>query len=323
MMSAPRSPITLFSVSSGRFPVFLILCLTAPWAMADGARDAHGWLIKMSDALQSLSYEGVFVHRSDDQLTAMKVVHLVGDRGEQEQLITLTGELREIIHRTGYPGHGVQANVGAGGRLDVAAALSDVADYYKLELGDHDRVAGRSAQMIFIGPRDIYRYGYRLWLDQATGLLLKSDLLALDGSVIEQVMFTSLNLVDDGGDAKAPDSTEMSSHSLAADAVPKPPRLPEGWTVGYVPKGFSLMMVKPVADDHNAQHMIYTDGLASVSIFLEASDGEANSFVGVSRMGAVSAYGDLMDGYQVTVVGEVPQKTVELIGGSIRFTGSE
>ena len=323
MMCVPQGGAALLSVKAGQLSVFFLLCLTAPLAMADSISGAHGWLVRMSTALQSLSYEGVFVHRSDDQLTAMKVIHIAGDDGEHERLITLTGKRREIVHRSGHPAR--VAGNSKGTHSGVAGILDDITDYYKLTLRDRDRVAGRPAQVIFIEPRDEYRYGYRLWLDEATGLLLKSDLLGLNGHVIEQVMFTSLNLVEGGEHAE--DSVSPGAEvdrAAIGDAVPETLQPPQDWTVGDVPNGFSLMMVQPVSTDHNARHMIYTDGLASVSIFVETSDEDANtSFVGSSRMGAVSAYGKLMNGYQVTVVGEVPEVTVEMIGKSMRYKGLE
>lgn len=325
MMSRPRRAATLFSPNTGALPAVLIFCFTAQWAVADTTADAHKWLIGMSKALQSLSYEGVFVHRSDDQLTAMKVLHLAGEQGEYERLTTLTGELREIVHRSGYLAPGVQTVAGGGSRSGVVEALKEIANYYRLTLSDNDRVAGRPAQIIVITPRDDYRYGYRLWLDEATGLLLKSDLLALNGQVIEQVMFTSLSLRADEhrDDAEVVENIPVNG---AAKDTPfpshTPPEPPPGWTIGHVPEGFSLMMVQPVANGHNAHHMIYTDGLASVSVFVEVSPtSDDNSFVGISRMGAVSAFGELMNGHQVTVVGEVPETTVKMIGESIHYSG--
>ncbi|NNG11861.1 MAG: hypothetical protein HKM88_01280, partial [Halobacteria archaeon] len=46
-----------------------------------------------------------------------------------------------------------------------------------------------------------------------------------------------------------------------------------------------------------------------------SSDGAA--FTGLSGMGAMNAFGAIVDGHQVTVVGEVPALTVEMMARSV------
>ena len=281
-----------------RFGLLLVLLLAASsFSQLSHANEgvAKAWLETMSFALRQLSYEGVFVYRRGDQLAAMHVRHITGVDGEFELISTLTGEARELTRSTGDQ---FQAFTAQG---------SGVSGQYELSLGLQDRVAGRNSQVLNILPKDEYRYGYRLWLDADSGLLLKSDLVDLDGRILEQVMFTSLEILEQG--AKAPKG-KVSTPPPAAKIVES------SWKISEIPQGFELIEVKPAAANRGVEHLIYSDGLASVSVFIE-SKLSAEHFDGVSNMGAVNAFGATREGHQLTVVGEVPAATVSLIGRAL------
>ena len=278
---------------------------------AGPASEAQKHLERMSVALQELSYQGVFVYRRDEDLSAMKVVHLAHKEGERELLLTLTGEARETVRdsrRFGLMGQ------------QVAGRLAGVENYYQLAAVGRDRVAGREARLIAVAPRDQFRYGYRLWLDAKTGLLLKSDLLGEQGRVLEQVMFTSIELLPEKEKQRL--LAETGSQPAAADERGAVVVERTKWQVVSIPAGFQLITTRATTPQGGVAHMIYSDGLASVSIFIEAEQGSnEKAFTGVSSMGAVNAYGNLVAGHQVTVVGEVPEVTVKTIGQSIRYQG--
>lgn len=268
-------------------------------------------LERMSAALQELSYQGIFIYRRDEDLAAMKVIHLAHKEGERELLLTLTGEARETVRdsrRFGLMGQ------------QVAGRLAGIDGYYQLAPVSRDRVAGRDAKLIAVAPRDQFRYGYRLWIDDKTGLLLKSDLLGEQGRVLEQVMFTSIELLPEKEKQRLLAETAGQPSDPQEPATASTGRLK--WIITTIPAGFQLITTRPTTPQGGVAHMIYSDGLASVSVFIE-SDLAANekAFMGVSSMGAVNAYGNVVAGHQVTVVGEVPEITVKTIGQSIRYQG--
>lgn len=289
--------------------LYLGLALGCQAALA-GERSAKQWLEKMSAAMQELSYRGVFIYRRDTDLAAMKVTHIVDKHGARELLETLTGEARREMRSTPV----------VAGDNPTVSQLGGIDRYYTLELLGSDRTAGHATKVISVMPRDEYRYGYRLWLDQSTGLLLKSDLLAQDGVILEQVMFTSLEVLepDEVGEISPAEESRAAQHprreSPTQQAVPQ-------WTVEQLPGGFELLESQPMTEHKNVLHLVYSDGLASVSVFVERAKPEGEAFVGLSRMGAVNAYGSVEDGYQVTVVGEVPEITVKSMGRSIKRKG--
>jgi len=268
------------------------------------------WLGKMSDAMQALNYRGVFIYRRGEDLATMKVTHLADQKGSHELLETLTGESRRELR-----------NVPNFSAVDGEASdqLSRIDAFYTLELMGSDRAAGRATRLVSVTPKDEFRYGYRLWLDQDTGLLLKSDLLNQEGETLEQVLFTSLELIP----PQQRDSLlKTESMNAAEEQVAVNHHDKIHWAVGALPKGFVLLNAHSNTAQGGFDHMVYSDGLASVSVFVEKTQSDAESFIGLSSMGAVSAFGAVESGHQVTVVGDVPEITVRTIGESITLQES-
>ncbi len=296
-------------------PLLAAVLLYLPLASAaDGGGDVREWMGRMSSALQELNYEGVFVHRSKDQMSAMHVKHLVDERGEHEYLTTLTGVERRVVRASGGFG-GIPTDDAEG----IGRYWESIEGNYELVLVGRDRVAGRFTRVILVKPKDRYRYGYRLWLEETTGLLLKSDLLDVTGGVIEQVMFTSIKLLDESEVVHPPVESKKTEDQAANSAAEQEPGIDTAaWQVDQLASGFALVDVHKAGPNRSVQRMTFSDGLASLSVFIEKMDEGDKPFEGLSRRGAVNAFGVVVDGYQVTVVGEVPEATVRMIGGSIR-----
>lgn len=329
-----------------------ILATSLPSASLGKSSDTALQLIdRMGKAAESLNYQGVFVYLQNSRLKAVQVIHKVDEYGEHERLVSLNGMPREIIrnnelvtcilpedkavlvdeHR--YPDKAVVArsksfrsNNGLSRRLP--AKLKAMREHYQFSLGKPDRIAGRETQQVVIVPRDQYRYGYHLWIDRETGLLLKTVMTEDGGQILEQMMFTSLLLP-----AKIPD-TELvptvagrefswrEGESLSMD----PDNHESKWKIGWLPAGFALVAhSRDLLPNSQApvEHMVYSDGLSSVSIFIEPVRHTKRSHLsGFSSMGAVNAYGTIQALHYLTLVGEVPHITVERMGKSIRYLSS-
>lgn len=309
------------------FPVCLVFSTAA---LAGDA--AHDWLMKINQAARMLDYEGVFVYQHETQLEAMRIVHKVENGESHERLVSLNGAPREIIRNqrevTCYwpDKNSVMVEFRKADKQTFPAILPEriqgLDDYYAIRLGNVERVTGRPAQLVIVKPVDQYRYGYHLWADKETGLLLKADLLDTQGKILEQFMFTHINIgTKIPASALAPGvfGKDMVWHK--EDEALKATPAKAGWTAAKLPKGFrlsahisrhTLMRKRPV------EHLVYTDGLAAVSVFVEKRDENSRPFMlGPSRMGAVNALGSRVDDYQITTVGEAPAETIALIGGSV------
>jgi sigma-E factor negative regulatory protein RseB len=307
----------------------LLLALAAPFAQAG---DPQTLITRMHRAAQGLDYEGTFVYQHSDQLESLRIVHKASDGPVRERLLSLNGAPREIIRtdrevRCYLPDeNAVMVEHRRADNRNFPALLPEslpvLAGNYKIKSGKDGRVAGRKAKSVLIKPRDAFRYGYQLWADAASGLLLKASLLDEHGAVVEQYMFTQVAI---GGPIAA---AELEPQSRGKDYVwyrpdDRQPELAAGaWAATRLPAGFNLtarMMRRLPARQQPVEHLVYTDGLAVVSVFVEPLDKSAKPAVhaGVSQMGAVHAFGKLLDGHQVTVVGEVPAATVDMIGDSV------
>lgn len=296
------------------------------WA-GDPSLEAYQWLEKMAQAKHTLNYNGTFVYLHEGQMASLRISHRVDAQGEHERLLSLDGTAREVVHDnrviTCLLPNSKVVTVNEDSAQEpfagpVPTGVDDLGKHYSLSAMGQGRIAGRLAKRILIRPKDTYRYGYHLWLDAASGLLLKSNLLNQEGALVEQVMFTTIDVEQPKLPYKADapacpkDLLEKQAESQKGEG--------KGWQVRQLPQGFRLAQhTRRLMRNQRipVEHMVLTDGLASVSVFIERLDAN-DKFIGQSHMGVVNAYGTILNEHQVTVVGVVPQPTVQMIGQSIR-----
>lgn len=320
-----------------RFASFLAVFVPiSAWAV-DAQLSAVEYVGKMGQALQTLNYHGSLVYINDGRVESMQLIHKNDGKGEFERLVHLSGEPREVIRKndvvTCYLPDSQSVLVGQR-RFNnhlfakLTANLEQFAPNYSFTKAGNNRVAGRNTRIIAIDPKDAYRYGYRLWLEEASNLLLKSELISSQGEVLEQMMFTQIEIVDSIPDAmlKPAVSGESFTWHGADDKSENTRDVDRSWQVANMPSGFMISArykQQMPNSSQPAEHVIISDGLASVSVYIEPFNAESQSFVGASRMGAVNIFGSVHEDHQVTVVGEVPMPTVEMIAQSIRYSSAE
>lgn len=313
--------------------LFLLFLFSSP-AFADHPTDEiENWLSKMHHASHMMNYEGTFVYGENNELTSMKISHAVYPEGEMEHLISLDGSGREVI-RTGNTVTCIlpdkKSVVVEKGKLNgtfppkFPVTITHLSEFYNFHVAQDDRVAGRKAKKLLIKPRDNYRYGHDLWVDAETGLLLKDHLVSEKGKSVEQFMFTRIeypkNISKDHFAHN--DATKDFTWHHAKKPTPGSDGAVESmhWKVTQTPPGFMPEMKRHQNIPMSAmpvEHFIFSDGLASVSVFVEKKMKNSKNLIGSSMMGAVNAYGRLVGDYYVTVVGEVPHATVKMIGDSV------
>lgn len=306
---------------------FLIVGAALP---AHAARDADAWVARTLEAMHTLAYEGTLVYSHEGGIESMSIVHGVIDGREHERLRVLTGEPFELIRN----GETVVCVWPASRRMLVEQRPGDflppkpprqlegLPSGYSVVMEGQGRVAGREARILQIRAQDRYRYGYRMWLDRRTGLMLRSDLLGADGKVVERLMFVSLQERDSVSAGEFEPSLEGVRYSEHGDPTGDSESLDDpAWRVEDLPPGFRAVSHRRQAmppHGRAVQHSVFTDGLASVSVFIEPPGEDAMPLRGLSRMGAVHAFGLEVEGHHVTVVGEVPAATVRRIAMSVR-----
>ena len=308
------------------------LLLAATVTAAQDATTPLDLLDRMNEAIRQLDYEGRFVVQSAERLDAMYIVHRVDQGAEKERVVSLTGKPREIIRSDEavvcrLPGKDGQINVGVRSNRRSFSPLRGASGEqleasYKIELLEQSRVAGRESHQLVIQPKDELRFGYRLFIDQASALPLRSVMFDEQDKAISQVMFVELRV----GHAITPIEHDISAMQLAkadpSDLLPVERLTPPGWVFSELPPGFRLDVHrrKPLGESAGErEHFIFSDGLATVSVYVQRLN-EQSDLSGVSRLGSARAVGRVIGNHEVIAVGEVPIKTLHWFVDQIRAT---
>ncbi len=310
----------------------------AAFSVLAGAQGVHAepseWLSRMGEAVQTLNYEGTFVHMHAGEVETLYIIHRHADGRSSERLVSMDGAGREIIRHEDevtciLPDRGLVLVEHRRDRNPLQAALpaysEEVADYYEFSIGGVERVAGRSARVLTIAPRDDYRYGFRLWLDEASAMPLKTQMRDTDGNIVEQLLFTNIRLPESIPESALDATTSTEGFTwLRREREPGDVRV--AWRAGNLPGGFQLKASTVSRIDgapHVVQQLVYSDGLAAVSVFVEEGGGESEAEwpLGLARMGGANAYSLRISGRMITAVGEVPALTVRTIAESLEENG--
>lgn len=316
-----------------RFVALFATLIAASTAIAEQqAVSALKLLNKMGEAIQSSNYYGTLVYMHDGQVESLKLVHKNDADGEYQRIVHLTGAAREVIRKndvvTCYMPDSQSVFVGER-RLNnhLLARLSknfqEFTNQYHFDIDGDGRVAGRETTIVAIRPKDDYRYGYRFWIDNDSNLLLKLDLMDSSKQVLEQLMFVEINVNSEIPEEMlkpAIDGKSFTWHKGNDETGNKANAKQAGWQINNLPYGFTIRdrsKQKMPDSDSLVDYLFVSDGLATISVYIEKFGVENKGYVGSSRVGAVSIYGSLMEDYHVTVVGEAPQSTVKMIAESI------
>ena len=289
-------------------------------------------------ATRTLDYIGTFVYRNGSTIQSMKIIHRADTDGSRERLVALSGPAREVIR----DGQRVTCIL-PDDRIVVVARRrsgtlypstlfepeieihSGIAELYTLANDGVERVADREADVIHVRPKDRYRYGFRLAVGRETGLLLELELLDNDSAVLEEIVYTHLELPATIPDEALKPRISHAGFTRYEAGAPEgvahdPAARPQQWTIGWLPAGFRVVdesygPIQPGRD--SVDHRVYSDGLASLSVFIERGLDSDDRIEGPSSVGAVNAFSRVIDEYQLSVVGEVPEITVEKVAASI------
>ncbi|MGY3174103.1 sigma-E factor negative regulatory protein RseB [Pseudomonas sp. TE12234] len=306
----------------------LLTLLLGGWFVVPAhADEAQDWLTRLGQAEQQQSFQGTFVYERNGSFSTHNIWHRVQEGKVHERLLQLDGSAQEVVRVDGHT-QCVSGTLiaGLGDTPNSAARVIDpqkLKNWYDLAVIGKSRVAGRSAVIVSLTPRDQHRYGFELHLDKETGLPLKSLLLNDKGQLLERFQFTRLDTttVPSEGDLQpGADCKAVNLESDKSSAV----KAAQTWHSDWLPPGFELTSSSARKDPETktqVSSLMYDDGLARFSVFLEPLNGavvtdtriQLGPTVAVSRR-LTTAQGEMM----VTVVGEIPIGTAERIALSMR-----
>ncbi len=296
--------------------------MLSPLAWADEALD---WLNRAANAAKQINYSGVYVYHHGEHVEVMRVSHRRDAAGEQEKVEVLDDTPRQFLRVNNdvycqlADGKTVRVEKNASRRF-FPALLPDrpetLAPFYTVKLGGSERVAGLNCQVVTLEPRDGYRHGFDLWLEKRTGLPLKARIVNGDGVAVSMFVFSEVQI------GRAPDARlfhpDMTGKKLLLAGMP--PAVATPWEVTPPPGYLRVLEAARLMPGKKAPvtHLVYSDGLNVMSLFIEAADDRAESLLGLSAEGAIGIYARELDGFKITTLGEVPSMALIETGNSVR-----
>lgn len=306
-----------------RFWLAVALIAAALPAAAEAPPDALQWLHRITEAAQKLTYTGTFIYQSGTQTEVSRITHVADAGDELERLEVLDGSPREVLRRNDEvkcflpESHLVIVERRSSRRQAfpalLPASLAGLTEHYTIRKGATGRVAGLDSQSVFIEPKDSLRYGHQFWIDSRSGLLLKAAVMDENGQLLETFAFTELRI---GGpvdrqalksrlDGAGGDWKIIDVRTTRADD--------NQWLLRTPLPGFRKVMgmrrqVRP--DLPEMTHLVFSDGLAAVSVFIEPLAG-GKPEVGPFTMGTINVYKRIVGDSLLVVMGDLPPASLK------------
>ncbi|HSV68780.1 MAG TPA: MucB/RseB C-terminal domain-containing protein [Methylibium sp.] len=310
----------------------LLLPLTArPQPVGDPlveAREARYWLARIHEATSQRSFLGTFVVSTGGSVASARIAHYCDGTNQFERIEPLDGRRRQVLRH-----NDVVTSLWPQQRLAVietrqsmsqfpallSAGAGRIVERYRVQPLGEGRVAGHEAHVLLLSPKDGYRYGYRLWAEKGTGLLLRAEVLDEREAVLEASAFSDLII----GVKPQPDLVLKAMKRLDGYRIERPMLEPtelqaEGWTLRDLPPGFepvstvrrSMAAAEAAAAVAPVLQSIYSDGLTYVSIFIEPFAPAVHKREASMAMGATQTMTRRQGEWWLTVIGDVPTATL-------------
>ncbi len=324
------------------------------WAQASApggetqARDVRAWLLRIHEAASQRNFQGTFVVSGGGAVSSARIAHFCEGTNQFERSEALDGQARHVYRHndvvmTLWPTNKIamieHRNLLAQFPALLQAGDDRISDFYDVRPQGADRVAGREANVLLVKSRDAYRYSYKLWADQASGLLLRADVLGERSEVLESSAFSDVTI----GIKPHPESVVVPMKKLDGYRVLRPlltqTRLDaEGWTMRQAVPGFrQVSCVKRPMDGTVAQsaahnttgiaapgpqvlQTIFSDGLTYVSLFIEPFDAQRHTRPMLASVGPTQTLMQPQGDWWVTVVGDVPPATLRMFAKGLERT---
>ncbi len=294
--------------------------------------DAASWLQRIYAASQKLSYTGTFVYQHGGQSETSRLTRVVDGSGARERLETLDGVPREIV-RSGdnvvcyLPASSMVKVDKQPGARSLPAMLPDrpreLGENYVIRKGEVERVAGYDCQVLVLEPRDRMRYGHKLWAEIGSGMLLRAMTFDERNEPVEQFAFTQVQI----GGRISPELLRSRFERMARDwqvddADASVANLSQaGWVLRTQPPGFRKVteMTRTLGGIPGVGHIVLSDGLAAVSVFIEPSAAGTPATPELMRHGAINVFVRQLAAHRIVVVGETPAESVRYIANAVEY----
>jgi sigma-E factor negative regulatory protein RseB len=307
----------------------LVLAAPFPVVAQVAQQDGLYWLGRVVSAVREQSYSGTFVYRNGAQTESSRITHVVDNGREYEHLEVLDGSPREVIRSNDEvkcylpesrtliiekrPQHSAFP-------VMLPASLAGLSEYYTIRKGAVERVAGRDSQTVRLEPKDALRYGHQFWVDVESGLPLKAGMLDEHDQTLETFAFTQLTVgavLDRQRFKSRFDSQHSGWRVLNVQSTGARGR-EDAWLFKSQIPGFRKlagMKRRGHVGENDGTHVVFSDGLASMSVFIDALP--ENAEPGWTAMGTINVYQRVLGKHLIVVMGELPRATLKKFGDGI------
>lgn len=326
-------------VLAGNFASAILIAILFSSLNLQAAEEEGSWQVlqKAAAAARALSYRGIFVCQTGRQINSVQITHFFDGKNEFARNVILDGSPREVLSQGGdvviYNPRNEKIVIEKRRGQNMFPAvlplnLDSIKTSYSLHPGPEERVAGRQAQVLVLEPKDNLRYSYRFWIDTEYGLLLKSVMFNNRNEIMESIAFNQVALMHTVElDWFKPKIDHNKSYVMEDEQVViTDSDSPVDWEIKELPAGYrkvDQMMRMVQGKSSPVTHVIFSDGLASVSLFIEhIAKGvkfKVAPKVVLATTGNTSFYVNVNNGHLVTVVGDVPEATVVQIANAVVF----
>ena len=290
------------------------------------------WLSRMNTALQNSAYQGYFLFENQDNLQTFRISSSSIDAQKCERLISLDGPHREMIRYGNKVAHISEQDHPASKVAKPSLFPSFKPDfkqlkrYYDLRYTGEQRISDRISAHIEVSPRDNNRYGYQVWIDKDTGLLLKWIMMSSDNKLLERFQFT---LLDPNSELFESDCSLPAGHQWVDSTIDNNDKKIEAfpWKLNWLPEGYNLIYggkaVNPISKAPS-DYALYSDSLSNFSIMIEVDMSKNENERTRERLGATGVVTHVLhyehQTYLVTIIGEMPLTALERIAVSVTST---
>ncbi len=306
-----------------RYLFVFLFCIAVASADESQILTGQQWLKKVNAAMKSLNYHGTVVFLKHGQIDSMKYLHTADGAVENEQLSSLNSPLREVTRKSSEISCLFKETsqkvahhqpVDRSFILNLPLDIDRLDGQYLLAVAGQEMIALRPTRIIAVLPKDDMRYARKIWVDTASFLPLKVEVFDPDGKTLEQVLFTELTLdesatkpeIDQNGHEPQPPPKQT-------DTFENSPYRINNWPAGFEKVFFVRNDMQQ--SKKSVEHLLISDGFSSISVYFEAKGDKG--IEGPKKLGPVNSYSKVIDDLQITVLGEVPAKTVEFVATGV------
>lgn len=294
-----------------------------PSAPALPRAEAEAWLMRLNAAATERNYRGTMVFTAQGVVSSSRVAHVGAGQDVYERVEALDGHLHRVYRHndtvhTVWPNRKVvvvEQRAASPGLVSTRRRVDTRAlEHYTLRVLGPAHVAGRTARRVLLQPADEWRFAQRLWADEATGLLLRADVLAPDGRVLESSAFSEVELDTRGDGARLLEGMTPPGYEVLPARRESVDWAAQGWTLKAPPPGFELLgcVRRPaLAQSGSALQAVFSDGLSFVSMFIEPFRDHQHTGALSAELGAMHTVMQRVGEHWITAMGDVPRLTLE------------